>query len=74
MTKKNNKQRLIIDARRTNILFRTPPSTLLGSVDTWTRLEVPRDADVFIAQEDVKDYFYRLGISFSRGVLQPSRD
>ena len=67
VTKKNGKQRLIIDARRTNRLFRTPPSTLLGSVDTWTRLEVPRDADVFVAQEDVKDYFYRLGIPLALG-------
>ena len=67
VTKKNSKQRLIIDARRTNRLFRTPPSTLLGSVDTWTRLEVPKNADVFVAQEDVKDYFYRLGIPLALG-------
>ncbi|CAE7559605.1 ppt1 [Symbiodinium natans] len=39
VTKKNNKQRLIIDARRTNRLFRTPPCTLLGSAETWSRLE-----------------------------------
>ena len=63
VTKKNNKQRLIIDARRANKLFRKPPSTILGSSDSWTRLEVAGGEDVFFAQEDVKDYFYRLRIS-----------
>lgn len=62
VTKKQGKQRLIIDARRANKLFRTPPSTILGSVDSWSRLEVAENHEVFLAQEDVKDYFYRLGI------------
>ena len=62
VTKKQGKQRLIIDARRANKLFRTPPSTILGSVDSWSRLEVEEHHEIFLAQEDVKDYFYRLGI------------
>ena len=62
VTKKNGKQRLIIDCRRTNLLFKTPPNTLMGTMETWGRIEVAEDRDLFIAQEDVKDYFYRLGI------------
>lgn len=63
VTKKGNKQRLIIDARRTNKLFRTPPTTILGSMEAWGRLEVDGDEnELFLAQEDVKDFFYRLGI------------
>ena len=64
---KKQRQRLIIDARRANRLFRTPPSTCLGSVESWTRLEVEGGGPLFMAQEDVKDYFYRLGISKELG-------
>ena len=67
VSKKNGKQRLVIDARRANRLFRTPPSTCLGSVDCYGRLEVEPGSTVFMAQEDVKDYFYRLGIEPSLG-------
>ena len=54
MTKKNNKQRLVVDAGRANRLFRTPPCTLLGSAGTWGRLEADRDQTMLVAQEDVK--------------------
>ena len=67
VTKKNGKQRLIIDCRRTNLLFKTPPNTLMGTMETWGRIEVAEDRDLFIAQEDVKDYFYRLGIPDKMG-------
>ena len=68
VTKKGNKQRLIIDARRTNKLFRTPPTTVLGSLDAWGRLEVcDGSSNLFMAQEDVKDFFYRLGIGKKLG-------
>lgn len=67
VSKKNQKQRLVVDARRANRLFRTPPTTALGSVDCWSRLEVEQPNRLFIAQEDVKDYFYRLGISKELG-------
>ena len=63
VSKKNGKLRMIIDARRTNKLFRKPPSTMLGSSDCWGRTEVDGAAPIFFAQEDVKDFFYRLGIS-----------
>ena len=62
ITKKGEKQRLIIDARRTNKrnkLFRTPPTTVLGSMDSWTRIGCDPES---VAQEDLKGYFYRLKI------------
>lgn len=67
VTKKGDKQRLIVDARKTNRLFRTPPTTLLGSMECWGRLEVDQGEELFVAQEDVKDFFYRLGIDKSLG-------
>ena len=78
VTKKQQRQRLIIDARRANRLFRAPPSTCLGSIESWTRLEAGEGAPIFIAQEDVKDYFYRLEIGkrlgeyFSLPAIDPS--
>ena len=63
VAKKGGRQRLIVDARRSNKLFAPPPSTVLGSVDAWARLEVGGESEVFLAQEDIKDCFYRLGIS-----------
>ena len=65
--KKNGKQRLVIDARPSNRLFRQPPTTLLGSMETWARVELGEDSEMFVAQEDVKDYFYRLAISRELG-------
>ena len=67
VTKKNNKQRLILDARRTNKLFRTPPTTRLGSMDSWARVGVGEGDELFVSQEDVKDFFYRLGIGQDPG-------
>eukprot|EP00959_Pyramimonas_sp_CCMP1952_P322974 6758350-Pyramimonas_sp.AAC.1 len=37
---KDGRQRLTIDARRTNQLFRDPPSTLLATPESFARLEV----------------------------------
>ena len=67
VTKKAQKQRLIVDARRTNKLFRKPPSTRLGSMDSWARIELEGENGLFMAQEDVRDYFYRLRIDKDLG-------
>ncbi|CAE7299586.1 UPF1 [Symbiodinium sp. CCMP2592] len=67
VTKKGDRQRLIVDARRTNRLFRTPPSTNLGSIESWARLECSQGETLFMAQEDVKDFFYRLRIDQKLG-------
>ena len=67
VSKKSGKLRMIIDARRTNKLFRKPPSTQLGSTDAWCRAEVAEQGELFFAQEDVKDFFYRLRIPQALG-------
>ena len=53
---------MIIDAQRTNRFFRRPPKTALGSAESLSRLSVDGGSYFFIAQEDVKDFFYRLRI------------
>ena len=67
VTKKNGKLRFIADARRSNALFRRPPRTVLGSMESWGRITLSgRDrktlssSTLFVAQEDVRDYFFRL--------------
>jgi len=65
---KLQKRRMILDCRRINRMFRAPPRTLLGSTEALSRLRIPRvhgkdlQEDLFIAQEDIRDFFYRLYI------------
>ena len=58
-----------MDARRSNRLFRKPPRTRLGSVEALSRLsiEVEGKKTIWTAQEDVRDYFYRLYIGRGLG-------
>lgn len=39
----------IIDARPVNCFFRRPPRTVLGSMESWTRLEVERGESLHVA-------------------------
>lgn len=36
-------------------------------MEAWSRLEVQDQQDIFMAQEDVKDFFYRLSIDRELG-------
>eukprot|EP00959_Pyramimonas_sp_CCMP1952_P357653 7488470-Pyramimonas_sp.AAC.1 len=45
--KKDGRQRLIIDARRTNQLLRDPPSTLLATPESFARLEVEGGVELY---------------------------
>ena len=51
---------LVIDCRRSNILFRPPPWTPLGSLESLCRVWRRGGREGFIAQEDIRNYFYRL--------------
>ena len=69
VTKKNGKLRFIAVARRANVLFRRPPRTVVGSMRSWSRISLAgRDGSsasastLFVAQEDVRDYFFRLAM------------
>ena len=60
VTKKDGRLRIIIDARRAKRVFRPPPACEMGSAECWTRVEAPGVDPLYIALEDVKDFFYRL--------------
>ena len=62
VSKKANKQRLVLDCRHINQMFRKPPKPDLGSADAYSRLRPPSGASVYIAEADVQNCFYQIGV------------
>ena len=60
VTKKNDRQRMIIDARRANCHFRDPAYVSLATGDTLSRLEFNAGEVVTVGMADLKDAFYHL--------------
>ena len=60
VAKKPGKLRLILDCRDTNRRFRPPPTLAAGTGASWARLSIPEGKELFVAQSDIKDYFYSL--------------
>ena len=60
VAKKSGKLRLILDCRDTNRRFRPPPTLAAGTGASWARLSIPEGRELFVAQSDIKDYFYSL--------------
>ncbi|CAE7196525.1 AMY1.1, partial [Symbiodinium necroappetens] len=58
--KKNKKLRLILDCRGVNRRFRPPPPLALGSGASWSQLSIQKGETLYMAQSDIKDYFYSL--------------
>lgn len=52
------RQRLVLDCRQVNTMFREPPHTSLGSLAALCELEIPPDKNLFISGGDIKDCFY----------------
>ncbi|OLQ05790.1 hypothetical protein AK812_SmicGene10971 [Symbiodinium microadriaticum] len=62
VSKKANKLRLIIDARRSNAHFRPPSYVHLATGDSLSRLEVDPETELTICTADLKDAFYHLSL------------
>ena len=58
--KKNGKLRFILDCRGVNKRFKSPPPLALAAGSTWAQLEVPSDQQLYVAQSDIRDYFFSL--------------
>ena len=58
--KKNGKLRLILDCRAVNKRFKRPPPLALGAGTSWAQVNIPQGSELFLAQSDIKDYFYSL--------------
>ena len=52
------RQRLILDCRRVNTMFRAPPATELGSLSAVCDLSIPHGCELHLAGADIKDCFY----------------
>ncbi|CAE8681315.1 unnamed protein product [Polarella glacialis] len=62
VTKKGGKLRLIFDCRVVNLRFKKAPKLAMGSGSSWSSLEVAEGDQLWIAQSDIKDYFYSLAL------------
>ena len=60
--KSNGKQRLVLDARRSNCWFTPSLPVSLASGDSLGALEVPPGQEFFIGHLDLKDAFYHLAL------------
>ena len=56
------RQRLVLDCRQTNQLFRPSPHTELGSLACLTELDIPDDSCLFVSGADIQDCFYAVHI------------
>lgn len=52
------RQRLVLDCRQTNLQFKTPPLTQLGSLSALGELELQGGQKLFTAGADIRDCFY----------------
>ena len=68
VAKKDGRQRLILDCRGVNQRFRAPPSISLAAGYTWSHVQIPKNKNLYVAQSDIKDYFYHLKMP---DILQP---
>ena len=60
LPKKSGKLRLILDCRDTNRSFRKPPVLAAGTGSSWAQIRIPEGEKLYVAQSDIKDYFYSL--------------
>lgn len=57
-----HRQRLVLDCRQTNQLFRPAPHTELGSLASLTEIKLPAGEKLFISGADIQDCFYAVHI------------
>ena len=62
VTKKGDKQRLVLDCRTANFHFDAPPSTRLPTAAGLSRLTMPEGTTLYSAQFDLKNVFYQIGL------------
>ena len=62
VSKKSGKLRLVLDCRASNMYFAKPPDIALAAGYTFAQLEIPDGEQLYVAQSDVRDYFYSIGL------------
>eukprot|EP00435_Cladocopium_sp_Y103_P026023 s1915_g6.t1 len=62
VAKKSGRLRMVLDCRVSNAYFQDPPDIALPAGHSFSQLEIPDGHDLFIAQIDIRDYFYSIGM------------
>ena len=62
VVKKSGKLRLVLDCRATNELFQHPPDIAMPAGYSFSQLQMKPNDTLYIAQTDIKDYFYSIGL------------
>ena len=57
-----NRQRLVLDCRLTNCLFRPSPHTDLGSLTALSEVYIPDGKQLYMSGADIKDCFYAVRV------------
>ena len=57
-----HRQRLVLDCRQTNLIFKPPPQTRLGPISPLAEAELPPDKVLYAAGADIKDCFYAVNM------------
>ena len=65
---KINRQRLVLDCRQTNLLFKPPPQTHLGSLASLAESEIADGCTLHVAGADIRDCFY--AVNMDQGLQQ----
>ena len=60
--KQNNKQRFILDCRGVNRRFQPQPPLAMAAGSAWARVGLRQEDTLYIAQSDIKEYFYSLAL------------
>ena len=61
-TKKNGKQRLVLDCRDVNRYFRRPPKPEMAAAESIQRLDNSDGGPIYIAEADIQNCFYQIGL------------
>ena len=62
--KKSGKQRMIIDARLSNLWFRSPEKVHLATGSSFSRIQVDDGPPIQVGGVDISDAFYRIELPF----------
>lgn len=62
VAKKSGKLRLVLDCRATDELFRPPPDIAMPAGYSFSQLQINEDGTLYVAQTDIKDFFYAIGL------------
>ena len=59
---RHERQRLVLDCRQTNLQFRPPPFTELGSLSSIAEMYLPEGKNLWMAGADIRDCFYAVNL------------